>query len=95
MITVVIVSSFLSTHFTSPLPKNTVAPFHFCNTSSMPILLRFRGERNRLSSLSSSLSELRCTPAVAIAVEGGSWIGGMLEGPVVGARVEADVIGGK
>ena len=62
----------------------------------MPILLRFRGERNRLSSLSSSLSELRCTPAVAVAVEGGSWIGGKVEGPVVSARVEDDdVIGGR
>jgi hypothetical protein len=59
----------------------------------MPILLRFRGERSRLSSLSSSLSKLRCTPAVA-AAEGGSWIGGMLEGPKVGARAEDDDIGG-
>ena len=58
----------------------------------MPILLRFRGERSRLPSLSSSLSELFCGPAIA--VEGGSWIGGMLEGPGVGARAEAVVIGG-
>jgi hypothetical protein len=71
MITVV-VPFFLSIRSIAPLLKETVAPFHFCNTSSMPILLRFRGERNRLSSLSSSLSELRCTPAVAVVVEGGS-----------------------
>jgi hypothetical protein len=58
----------------------------------MPIL-RFRGERSRLSSLSSSLSELRCNPAVT-AVEGDSWIGGMLEGPKVGAKAEDDDIGG-
>ena len=58
----------------------------------MPILLRFRGERRRLSSLSSSLSELRCIPAIA--AEGDSWIGGMLEGPRVGARAEDDDIGG-
>jgi len=59
----------------------------------MPILLRFRGERSRLSSLSSSLSELRCIPDIA-AVEGVSWIGGMLEGPGVGASAEDDVMGG-
>ena len=51
------------------LPKQTAPSVHFCSTSSMPILLRFRGERSRLSSLSSSLSELRCAPAIA-AVEG-------------------------
>ena len=60
----------------------------------MPILLRFRGERSRLSSLSSSLSELRWAPAIAVAVEGDSWIGGMLEGPRVVARAEDDDIGG-
>lgn len=60
----------------------------------MPILLRLRGERSRLSSLSSSLSELRWTPAIAVAFEGGSWIGGMLEGPKVGARAEDDDVEG-
>ena len=59
----------------------------------MPILLRFRGERSRLSSLSSSLSELRCAPAIA-AAERLSWIGGMLEGPSEGGRADEDVIGG-
>ena len=62
---------------------------HFCSTSSIPILLRFRGERSLLSSLSSSLSELRCAPAVA-AAERVSWMGGMLEGPSVGGRADDD-----
>jgi hypothetical protein len=66
---------------------------HFCNTSSIPIRLRFLGDRRRLLSLSSSLSELRCTPAIA--AEEVSCMGGMLEGPRAGAMTEeADIAGG-
>jgi hypothetical protein len=67
---------------------------HFCNTSSIPIRLRFLGDRRRRLSLSSSLSELRCTPAIA--AEDVSCIGGMLEGPRAGAITEeAGIDGGR
>jgi len=61
----------------------------YCNTSSIPILLRFLGERIRRPSLSSSLDELRgaggslsaayalaMLPADGDAAIGGSCIGG-------------------
>lgn len=67
---------------------------HFCNTSSIPIRLLFRGDCNLLLSLSSSLSEVRRrVPIVDVGV--GSWSGGMLDGPGGAIACEGDgAIGG-
>jgi hypothetical protein len=77
---------FLVSLFMSLRPGDSTVHTHFCNTSSIPIRLRFLGDCRRLLSLSSSLSELRCTPAIA--AEDVSCIGGMLEGPRAGAMTE-------
>ena len=51
----------------------------------MPIRLLFRGDRNLLLSLSSSLSDIRRVPVVDVGV--GSWRGGILDDGPGGGRV--------